>query len=65
MNHFRLSSNPDALRKLDNGWWINDEVKKVVTDPFIGQLTADLLDMDEIRLWHDQVIYKPGVGKNT
>ncbi|MFD2613401.1 phytanoyl-CoA dioxygenase family protein [Paenibacillus gansuensis] len=62
MNHFRLSSNPDALRKIDNGWWVNDEVHRVVTDPFIGELAADLLGTDEIRLWHDQVIYKPGIG---
>ncbi|ANE45438.1 phytanoyl-CoA dioxygenase [Paenibacillus swuensis] len=62
MNPFRLSANPDALRKLDNGWWINDEVRKAVTDPFIGELCADLLAEDEIRLWHDQVIYKPGIG---
>lgn len=62
MNHYRANSNPDALRKLDNGWWINDEVRRTVTDPLIGELTADLLQADEIRLWHDQVIYKPGVG---
>ncbi|MCQ6559581.1 phytanoyl-CoA dioxygenase family protein [Paenibacillus mendelii] len=62
MNYFRLHPNPDALRKFDNGWWINDEIRAVVTDPFIGELAADLLDTNEIRLWHDQVIYKPGVG---
>ncbi|UVI28749.1 phytanoyl-CoA dioxygenase family protein [Paenibacillus spongiae] len=62
MNYFRLHPNPDAIRKFDNGWWINDEVRTVVTDPFIGELAADLLDTNEIRLWHDQVIYKPGVG---
>ena len=62
MNHYRPNPNPDSLRKLDNGWWINDEIRKTVTDPFIGELTADLLETDEIRLWHDQVIYKPGVG---
>ncbi|MCA0757878.1 phytanoyl-CoA dioxygenase family protein [Paenibacillus sp. N4] len=64
MNGLRLSDNPNALRKLDNGWWINDEIRKVVTDPFIGELAADLLESDEIRLWHDQVIYKPGIGTN-
>lgn len=62
MNHYRPNPNPDALRKLDNGWWINDEIRRTVTDPLIGELTADLLQADEIRLWHDQVIYKPGVG---
>ncbi|MEV5025333.1 phytanoyl-CoA dioxygenase family protein [Paenibacillus sp. LPE1-1-1.1] len=62
MNHFRLSDNPDALRKLDNGWWINDEIRKMVTDPLVGELSADLLETNEIRLWHDQIIYKPGIG---
>ncbi|MBB6674669.1 phytanoyl-CoA dioxygenase family protein [Cohnella nanjingensis] len=62
MNPFRLASDPDALRKLDNGWWVNDEIRAAVTDPFIGELSADLLGVDEIRLWHDQVIYKPGVS---
>lgn len=62
MNHFGSIKNPDALRKLDNGWWINDEVRSVITSPHIGELAADLLETDEIRLWHDQIIYKPGVG---
>ena len=61
---FRLASDPYALRKLDNGWWINDEVRDVVTSPEIGKMAADLLDEDEIRLWHDQVIYKPGTCGN-
>ncbi|MCC3373649.1 phytanoyl-CoA dioxygenase family protein [Cohnella sp. REN36] len=62
MYEYRPNPNPDALRKLDNGWWINDEIRSVVTDPHIGELAADLLGASEIRLWHDQVIYKPGVG---
>jgi ectoine hydroxylase-related dioxygenase (phytanoyl-CoA dioxygenase family) len=62
MNPYRPLANPDALRKLDNGWWINDEIRSTVTDPLIGELVADLLHVDETRLWHDQVILKPGVG---
>ncbi|MBB6729519.1 phytanoyl-CoA dioxygenase family protein [Cohnella zeiphila] len=50
------------LRKLDNGWWINDRVRETVTDPLLGRLAADLLGVDSIRLWHDQVIYKPGLN---
>jgi ectoine hydroxylase-related dioxygenase (phytanoyl-CoA dioxygenase family) len=53
---------PHKVRKLDNGWWVNDEVRSIVCDPLIGELAADLLETDEIRLWHDQVIYKPGTG---
>ncbi|TVY09168.1 phytanoyl-CoA dioxygenase family protein [Paenibacillus cremeus] len=62
MNHRPPNKNPDALRKLDNGWWINDDIRTTVTDPVMGEWAADLLGVDEIRLWHDQVIYKPGVG---
>ncbi|MCD9022948.1 phytanoyl-CoA dioxygenase family protein [Cohnella silvisoli] len=62
MYPYQPNSNPEALRKFDNGWWINDEVQSVVTDPLLGELTADLLGVDEIRLWHDQVIYKPGTS---
>lgn len=61
---WRNSRNPFQIRKLDNGWWINDEVKALVTSPVIGKLAAALMDTDEVRLWHDQVIYKPGTGGN-
>lgn len=54
---------PNRLRKLDNGWWINDAVRTVVTDGRIGQLCAELLGCERVRLWHDQVIYKPPTGE--
>jgi ectoine hydroxylase-related dioxygenase (phytanoyl-CoA dioxygenase family) len=57
---------PRSIRKLDNGWWINDEVKEIVTDRNLGEMAAGLLAVDGIRLWHDQVIYKPGTnGEQT
>lgn len=59
---FNPNFEPTKLRKLDNGWWINDRVRETVTDPQIGRLAADLLGVDSIRLWHDQVIYKPGLN---
>lgn len=59
-------TDPGRLRKVDNGWWVNDCVRKTVTDPLIGKIAADLLDVDSIRLWHDQVINKPGLdGKSS
>ncbi|SDX14402.1 phytanoyl-CoA dioxygenase family protein [Paenibacillus sp. CF384] len=66
MHHFHMQENPFALRKFDNGWWINDEVRSVVTDRNLGKMTAELLGEESIRLWHDQVIYKPGTsGQET
>ncbi len=51
-----------ANRKVNNSWWVNDAVKKVVLSPAIGEVAAKLLRTNEIRLWHDQVIAKPGLG---
>jgi ectoine hydroxylase-related dioxygenase (phytanoyl-CoA dioxygenase family) len=62
MHPVNLNPDPKRLRKLDNGWWINNDVCNTVTDPYIGELAADLLEVDSIRLWHDQIIYKPGLG---
>lgn len=62
MNYYWPPKDPDKIRKLDNAWWINDEVRKTVTDPLMGEWAADLMETDEVRLWHDQVIYKPGIG---
>lgn len=61
---FHMHPDPMKIRKLDNAWWINDEVKSAVTDSVLGEIAAYLLQAEEIRLWHDQVIYKPGAGEN-
>ena len=50
---------PHDLRKLSNGWWVNDAVRDAVTDPRIGAMAAELLGVERVRLWHDQVIWKP------
>lgn len=50
------------LRNLNNGWWINDEVYRAVTHPSIGNIAAGLMDTEEVRLFYDQVVYKPGRG---
>jgi hypothetical protein len=47
---------------VNNAWWVNDAVKKVGLSPAIGEAAAKLLRTNEIRLWHDQVIAKPGLG---
>lgn len=51
-----------AVRKVMNGWWINDEVRDMVCDPVLGRIAAALMQADSARLWHDQVVLKPGAG---
>ncbi|MBB6673431.1 phytanoyl-CoA dioxygenase family protein [Cohnella nanjingensis] len=64
-NAYAKGGDRKKLRQFNNGWWINDNVRAVVTDPAIGKLAADLLETDEVRLWHDQVIWKPGTEGET
>ncbi|MFC4779266.1 phytanoyl-CoA dioxygenase family protein [Paenibacillus sp. GCM10023252] len=61
----RADPNSVKIRKLDNGWWINNEVRSVVTSPLIGRLASELMEVPEVRLWHDQVILKPGAGADA
>ncbi|MEM7624937.1 MAG: phytanoyl-CoA dioxygenase family protein [Planctomycetota bacterium] len=50
---------PHAVRKLSNGWWLNDAVRDVVTSEAVGSIARQLMRTEHARLWHDQVIYKP------
>ncbi|WP_274364601.1 phytanoyl-CoA dioxygenase family protein [Paenibacillus thermotolerans] len=54
--------NPRALRKTDNSHWADNVLMGVATDPVIGEIAARLMETDCIRLWHDQLLYKPGRG---
>ena len=51
-----------GLRQCNNGWWFNAEIRKLVTSPLIGAIAARFLQTSEVRLWHDQVLWKPGLG---
>jgi ectoine hydroxylase-related dioxygenase (phytanoyl-CoA dioxygenase family) len=45
-----------------NSFWLNDEIRAAVTSPVIGKIAARLMRTPGVRLWHDQAIYKPGIG---
>jgi ectoine hydroxylase-related dioxygenase (phytanoyl-CoA dioxygenase family) len=55
-------ADPTPLRKLTNGWWVSDEIRDLVLDPLLGGIAARLMRAEEARLWHDQVIWKPGTA---
>ncbi|MFA7345545.1 MAG: phytanoyl-CoA dioxygenase family protein [Terrimicrobiaceae bacterium] len=54
--------NSPELRKVNNGWWLNDNIRSLVLSQKLGALVAPLMETDEVRIWHDQVVVKPGVG---
>ena len=55
---------PDAtaVRQQCNAFWLNDDIRAVTTSPLLGAIGARFMGVDEVRLWHDQAVTKPGVG---
>lgn len=60
-----LGENPLAVRKVDQAHWSNNTLRDLATNETIGAIAARLAKTDEIRLWHDQLLYKPGQGANA
>ena len=58
--HWDLNS--PQLLKVNNGWWLNDDVRTAVLSPELGYIAARSMGTEEARIWHDQVVWKPGVG---
>jgi len=50
------------LRKIDNAWWADPDLASLATDPRIAEIAAALLDATSVRLWQDQLLYKPPGG---
>ncbi len=50
------------LRKIDNSWWADDDLAGLATDPRLAEIAAVLLGGDTVRLWQDQLLFKPPGG---
>jgi len=48
-----------AVKTLMFGWWVSDAVRALVHHPAITSVAAALLGTDRVRVWQDQVIWKP------
>lgn len=53
-------ADPGDLRQQCNAFWLNDEIRRVVTSPVLGRIGARLMRSRRALLWHDQAILKPG-----
>jgi len=47
------------LRKIDNAWWADPVLAALATDPRIADTAAALLGASSVRLWQDQLLFKP------
>ncbi len=48
-----------AIHQFVNMWKVSPEYREILDNPLITGAVRELMDVDRIRLWHDQVISKP------
>ena len=53
---------PRDLRKIDNAWWADPDLAALATDARLGEIAGALLGASSVRLWQDQLLYKPPGG---
>lgn len=58
-DNFRPQGNYAGLRKHDYASFFNRELAHLTRSPLLGAVAARLTGSSEIRLWHDQLLYKP------
>ena len=54
-----------AFLQVTNLWTKDEGVKRFVFEKKFAQLAADLLGVEEVRLYHDQALFKEPVGGRT
>jgi len=54
-----------SFQQCMNLWEDNPPVLPLTFHPRIGQVAAELLGADAVRLWHDQALYKEAGGRET
>lgn len=54
----------NVLRKTDYSCFALNAILHLVKKPLLGAIAARLSGADQIRLWHDQLLYKPGTDKS-
>jgi hypothetical protein len=59
LEKFKPSGEYAGLRKHDYASFFNRELAALTRAPIIGAIAARLAGADEIRLWHDQLLFKP------
>jgi hypothetical protein len=59
---WRPGDDPMAVRKFDNCWKANRAVSDAVLSKKLGYIAGQLLRTSSMRMWHDQLLYKPPHG---
>lgn len=58
----KVEPDSPSVRQQCNAYWLSDAIRKVTTSPPLGAIGARFMGVETVWLWHDQAVYKPGVG---
>ena len=59
VNLSESSGTGQVIWQIVNTWMGSEPFKDVMSRPVLGETIAQMLDAKEVRLWHDQIQYKP------
>ncbi|MDA0838819.1 MAG: phytanoyl-CoA dioxygenase family protein [Planctomycetota bacterium] len=57
--NFPDRSEPAGLIQINNAWWAGGGIRELSLSPRLGKIAAELLQVNGVCMWHDQLIYKP------
>jgi ectoine hydroxylase-related dioxygenase (phytanoyl-CoA dioxygenase family) len=61
-DHWRPGDDRRAMRKSDFTWKANRTIASVALSPRLGEIAAGLLQCETVKIWGDQLLWKPGGG---
>ena len=53
------------IRKTDNSHWADMTLRRAILNATLGAMAAKLHAVNTVRLWHDQLLFKPNGGEGT
>ena len=53
----RTDSN--GLVQINNAWWAGGAIRQLALNSRLGKIASELLQVNGICMWHDQLLYKP------
>jgi hypothetical protein len=54
-----------AFLQIFNLWTVEERIKRLILSPRLGQIAAELMRVEAVKLYHDQALYKEGGGGIT
>lgn len=55
----------NGLVQINNAWWAGGVIRQLALNSRLGKIAVELLQVNGVCMWHDQLLYKPPRSKNV